>query len=193
MARDLILGHSGRDWSRGSSNSKSGSDDPHVWTPDTLHSEFARLLNVVDSVNVEMSKAVEDKKISAAEWKRWFATYQSAHAYLSKPPRFVTWSGDIMAARKHEQEVNVWRELLKSRGAVMMTPGRPKDNEPLISTGTAILVAGGALAVGYLFKQLAGFTGLFKRRPSTQPSSGEPSWPTTSSSNKTPAAGRAGA
>lgn len=191
MARDLIFGSSSRDWSRGSNSSTLGLDDPLFWTPNAVRAELDRIRNFVDVVNMEMSAAVEQKKVSQSEWKAWFATYQAAHRITDKGSGL--WGSNVIAARKHEEAAVLWRDLLKSRGAIQIGPGTLKKDKPWIDTPTAILLVGGVIGGGYLLKHLAGFTGLFKGKAlGAAPSpTGTPSWHTTSSSRPARATGRA--
>jgi len=150
MATDLLLGKTRRNWSR-SVASALGSDDPLVWTPSAVRAELDRVRDVVDTINQEMSRARASKKISDAEWRGWFRTYQTTHKITDRGS--ALWGSNVLAARRHEQEAVRWRDLLKSRGAEMVGP-RDMGRSPTgsLSLWAALVPAlAGAAATGAVF------------------------------------------
>ena len=150
MSVDLVLGKTSRYWGR-ASTATSGSDDPLVWTPSAVRAELDRVRDVVDTINQEMTQARASKKISDAEWRGWFRTYQTTHKLTDRGS--ALWGSNVLTARRHEQEAVRWRDLLKSRGAELVGPrdmGRPPPGG--ISLWAALVPAlAGAAATGAVF------------------------------------------
>jgi hypothetical protein len=157
MAIDLVLGKTKRSWGRGELPGGIGSD-PLVWTPSAVRAELSRVRDVIDTINQEMSKALTDKKLSDVEWGSWFRTYQTAHKLVNKGSSL--WGSNVAAARRHELEALRWRDLLQSRGAVLIGPktmGQPPRGGSslalLFPVLTGSLAAGGILYLGHLWNK----------------------------------------
>jgi hypothetical protein len=144
MACDLVLGRTRRDWSL-------GSDEPLVWTPSAIQAERLRILGVFDTVNMEVSQAVRDGKLSPAEWKQWSQIYKSSHAFLTSASNL--WGSNVVAARKHEDSALKWHKFIESKGGKLQGPHNPgREPEPtlLFNKWTAALLVGGVAASALL-------------------------------------------
>jgi hypothetical protein len=154
MAHDLILGKTSRSWQRGPISATSGSD-PLVWTPSAVRAELDRVRDVVDTINQEMSLARSAKKLSDAEWRAWFRTYQTAHKLASRGSSL--WGSNVLAARRHEQEALRWRDVIRARGSEMVGPrgmGQPPPGD--VSFWQALMpVLAGGLAAGLVVFQVS--------------------------------------
>lgn len=145
MAYDLL---SGEQTSANFALSKSGDDDPLLWTSASAKAEFDRIRTVLDTVNLEMTAAVKDQKISGDEWKQWFSLYKAGHKLTSQRTWFSVSKGDIIMARKIEQNAKEWHDLVQTRGGKGIGPkGQFRKNEP---TGGNWFwpIIGGTLLVG---------------------------------------------
>ncbi len=148
MSIDLVLGKSRRSWGRGASPESLGGD-PLVWTPSAVRAELDRVRDLLDVVNVEMSMALADKKITGAEWGRWAATYKTAHRFTRRASSL--WGSNAIAARQHEGTALAWRSLLKERGARLAGPGGLGRRNGGVSTLAALTpVLAGGLAAGII-------------------------------------------
>lgn len=135
-----------------------GSSDPLVWTPSAVKGEFDRIRNVLDTINREMSQAVNDGKMSGAEWEQWFKVYKTGHDFVDTASTY--WGSNVATARQHEQEAGKWRDLMKSRGAKLQAPSglvkQPEPglldqlSQPGVNMGKGIVAIGGVVAVGVL-------------------------------------------
>jgi hypothetical protein len=152
MSIDLLLGKTRRSWCRGADHGSVGSD-PLVWTPSAVRAELDRVRDVVDTINQEMSRAREEKKISDAEWRGWFRTYQTAHKLADKGSSL--WGSNVLVARRHEQEAIRWRDIIRSRGASLIGPrdmGQPPPDpgsHPILLPLLAGVLATGFVAYKY--------------------------------------------
>jgi hypothetical protein len=156
MAYNLISGKmSPRNFALGCAvRSETGSsDDPLVWTPSAVKAEIARIRGVLDTINLEMSQALKDGKVSNDEWKNWKNQYLSAHKFLDKASSL--WGSNVIAARQHEQDALKWRSLITSRGGQIMGPADlGRKPEPFLSTTTLALAAGGIAATAMLINAI---------------------------------------
>jgi hypothetical protein len=145
MAHDVF---SGEDTAKNFALSSSvGADEPLVWTPSAVKSELMRVLTIVDTVNLEMSQAVGEKRATDAEWKAWRQLYATAHKYLTGASRL--WGSNVVVARIYEREANKWRTLLESRGTKPVGPadqGTARDPKPFFTPMNIALALGGTLA-----------------------------------------------
>jgi len=142
MAHDLIFGKTARNWS-------AGYDDPLVWTPSAVKAEMLRVLGIVDAVNSDASRAVEEGKLSPEEWNQWRQTYLASHEFLTGASGL--WGSNVAVARGHEKEANKWRSLIGQRGGKLQGPGNlgPSKDPPGIDKTTIALAIGGVIAAGY--------------------------------------------
>ena len=147
MAHDLIFGKTKHDWSIGSS-------DPLVWTPSAVKAELLRVLGVIDAVNTDASKAVEEGKLSPAEWNQWHQTYLTSHEYLTHASDL--WGSNVEVARGHEREANKWRQLIASRGGQLQGPSNlgPQNDPSHIDKWMVALGIGGVAAAAYLVSSI---------------------------------------
>ena len=157
MAYNLISGTmSPRNFALGcmTPSSKSGTDDdPLVWTPSAVKGEVARVRGVLDLVNLEMSRAVKDGKVSNEEWQTWKNQYLASHEFLNKASKY--WGSNAKAARQHEQDALRWHDLIKERGGQTMgPPDLGRKPEPFLSTTTLALAAGGIAATAMLINAI---------------------------------------
>ena len=109
-----------------------------IFTPSAVRAELARVLAVLDAVNVDMSAAAKatPKKITQAEWNAWYQLYQSTHKFLTTASGH--WGANVDQARKHETEIGKWRALLQQRGQAVTGPRdiiRPPDPPGMFSGG----------------------------------------------------------
>lgn len=142
MAFDLALGKIQRDWSCGS--------DPLIWTPSSAKGELDSLRNLLDITNSEMSEAVKQKKVNSEEWNLWWQTYQTVHKFTTSASPY--WGSNMDTAKKHKDDVLLWRELLQSRGVQGLAPksvGKQKD-EPLSLTQSILLGSGMIASAAFL-------------------------------------------
>ena len=146
MAFDLLSKRSTcRNWS---AHTILGSDDPMVWTPSAVKAEMLRVLGIVDLVNLDVSKAFADKKISDAEWRQWRQEYLGAHQFLTSSSSL--WGSNVAIARQREQDALKWRELIASRGGNLQGPKNPGRKEDGITTTQVALAVGGIAATALL-------------------------------------------
>jgi len=127
-----------------------GNDDPFIWTRSAVRGELDRIRNLLDLTNREMTQAVRDGKITGAEWSGWRDTYEAGHKFVDNAS--INWGSNIAPARQHAEEAIRWRDLLKSRGALLVGPadsGKTKDT-PLSTTQLALIGIGGATAAALL-------------------------------------------
>jgi hypothetical protein len=125
-----------------------GDDDPILWTSASARAEFDRIRTMLDTVNLEMSQAVKDGKLSGDEWKQWFSLYKTGHKLTSQGTWLRVSKGDIIIARKIEQNAKGWHDLVESRGGKGIGPkGQFRKDEP---TGGNWFwpIIGGTLLVG---------------------------------------------
>jgi hypothetical protein len=125
-----------------------GDDDPILWGSASAKAEFDRIRNVLGTVNLEMSQAVKDQKVSGDEWKQWFSLYKSGHKLTSQSTWFSVSKGDIIMARKIEQLAKGWHDLIESRGGKGIGPrGQFRKDSP---TGGGLFwpIIGGTLLIG---------------------------------------------
>ena len=127
-----------------------GSDDPLVWTRSAVKAEMLRILGILDAVNLDVSRARGENKLSDAEWKQWRATYLSGHKFLTTASHY--WGSNVIAARKHESEALKWRDFVASKGGSLQGPslGRPAD----FPTTKVALAVGGVAAAAFLITSL---------------------------------------
>ncbi len=154
MAHDLLLGKTKRNWSANISGNVDF-DDPFIWTPSAVKAELMRVLNVVDTVNLEVSKAASDHIVSNDEWRQWRQFYTLAHDYLTSASPM--WGSNVKNARIHEQEANKWRNLVESRGTKPMGPakqGRHPEDRSWLNSTTAALAIGGAASLALLISAI---------------------------------------
>jgi hypothetical protein len=147
MAYDLVFGKTNRNWS-------SGYETPFIWTASAAKAEMQRILGVIDSVNLDVSKAVEEGKLSPEEWTEWHQSYLSSHEFLVKSMKdFFGWASHVTMARNIETEALKWRDLIASRGGVILGPknlgphGDPHSTSPWFLTLTVGGVAAAALLI----------------------------------------------
>lgn len=132
------------------------SADPIVWTPSAVKAELDRVRSVLDAINMEMSQAVTDGKLSGLEWNGWRVVYLAGHKFVDSAS--TLWGSNVATARQHEQEAGKWRDLIKARGAQLVAPpGLVNPPTPGILdqlTGfnnvTLALVVGGVVAAALL-------------------------------------------
>ena len=138
MAFDLLTRkQNSSNWALGES------DDPYVWTPAAVKGELMRVLGIVDTVNLDVSKALLDDKITKAEWEIWRQNYIASHKFLSSSSSL--WGSNVLVARQHEQNALKWRDFIEQRGGTLQgpkNPGRPKENW---TTAEIALAVGGAV------------------------------------------------
>ena len=152
MAKDLF---SGEMVAKNFALSSSMGDDPMIWTPSAVKAELGRILTLVDTVNLEVSQAVGDKKATPAEWKSWSQFYETAHKYLTRASSL--WGSNVIVARTYEREANKWRKLLEARGVKPVGPedqGRGGDSEPFFTPLRIGLVLGGVTASALLINAI---------------------------------------
>jgi hypothetical protein len=150
VAKDLILGTRKTDWSRGATV---GSDDPLVWTPSAVRAELARVLDLLDTVNLEAGQALKDEKISDDEWKLWEQKYKLIHNFLTSASGL--WGSNAMEARQKEQEILKWHDLIISRGGKPVGPRNPgRNQESPFNTTTLALLIGGVAASAFLISAI---------------------------------------
>lgn len=150
MARDILLGTTRRDWSIGDL-----ADQPNVWTHSALHSEFLRIINIIDTVNLEVSRAATKKLVDDGEWKQWLQFYQLAHEFLTTASS--KWGSNASVARGYEQEALKWRELVRSRGGQVFGPpkiGMHPEDKSWLSPTTAAIAIGGAASLALLISAI---------------------------------------
>jgi len=143
MAFDLLTKRqTSSRWTLGSS------DEPFVWTPSSVKSEMLRILGIFDLVNVEVSRALVDGKISKPEWEQWRQTYLASHQFLTSTSSL--WGSNVTVARNHEQNALRWRDFIASRGGTLQGPKNPGRNEDGWSTTQLALAIGGIAAASML-------------------------------------------
>lgn len=145
MAYDLLL----RKLTRANfALSSMGDDDPILWTSASAKAEFERIRNVLGTVNLEMSQAVKDGKLSDAEWRQWFDLYKTGHKLTSQSTWFSVSKGDIIMARKLEQNAKSWHDLVLGRGGKDIGPKDPFRKGSPGGNGLFWPIVGGTLIVG---------------------------------------------
>lgn len=147
MSHDLILGRHPLNWHRDDSD-QIGAEDPWFWTPAAIRSEMARIRNVLDTVNQEVTQATTDKIISPQEWDRWRQAYLAAHKFVTSASNM--WGNNVTTARIHEEEALKWHELIIKRGGTTLGPALGKPKGTWLNTTTAVLAVGGIASVAYL-------------------------------------------
>ena len=114
-----------------------GSSDPLIWTPSAVKTEMERVLNILDAVNADVSRAYAEHKISDSEWIEWRAAYKSGHDFCAKASHY--WGSNVDVARQHESTALIWRKLVEERGG--RTQG-PRPQKPFPTTQIALAVSG---------------------------------------------------
>lgn len=121
-----------------------GDADPLIWTPSAVKAELGRIRGVLDTINLEMTAAVRDGKMSGDDWKSWFdGTYTPGHKLTDESSSL--WGSNVVAAREQEQSALKWRDLVKSRGGKTVGPsnlGRTPDLIPANMKLAGIAVGG---------------------------------------------------